>query len=199
MYRRMKHDPATRAHPTQLHSFDDMLLALRTAEVERAGVFAALLAVASMIVAAVAGLARLWRGPLKGWEFPEQPLLVNRLVTLLSAVLMVLGFFYATPATEWIVLLVGGMLATVAAVVGVNYAGMIARYRRFRERVIGDGVTEQVPVLAGDNLTPSAQAAMKKAAKEKKELTDQQYFAGAGPYEATWSGLASLASESISG
>jgi hypothetical protein len=155
-----------------------MLLALDAPDIQKYGVFAALLAVASMVVFAVAGLARLWRGPLKGWEYPEQPALANRLVTLLSAFLMIFGFFYATPDTEWMVLLIGGILAAVALVVGVNYAGTIMRFRRYKE-VLDGNVIKQVPVLAGDELRPEALARI-----AKDNITDQQYLRGAGPWDA---------------
>ena len=135
------------------------------------------MATSLLLVAAVGGLAWLWRGPLKGWEVPEQPLFGNRLVTLPSAFLMVLGFFYATPETAWQVLLLGGALAAAAVIGGVVYAGKIMLYRRFKEVVSSNNVTSKVPVLAGDQLTAAAAAAC-----QNPGMTDQDYFAGAGPY-----------------
>jgi hypothetical protein len=158
-----------------------MFLALIQSDVEKYGVFAAMVAVAGMIVAAVAALARLWRGPLKGWEIPEQPFFASRLVTLPSAFLMVFGFFYSTPDKEWFVLILGGLLTLAAVITGVAYASKTMRFRRFREEVAGDGVTTKIPVLAGDELTPWARRVM-----QEKNLTEQQCFAGTPnqPYEA---------------
>ncbi len=158
-----------------------MLLILLQSDFEKYGVFAAMYAVAGMIVAAVAGVAFLWRGPLKGWEIPEEDSIANRLVTLPSAALIVAGFFYARPETGWQVVAVGGLLAAITAICGIAYSGTRLRYRRYKPVVEGDKKTKNVPVLAGDELTPWAAGAMK-----KNNLTEQQCFAGTphNPYEA---------------
>lgn len=158
-----------------------MLLALFQSDLEKYGVFAAMYAVAGMIIAAVAGVAFLWRGPLKGWEIPEEPLVANRLVMLPSAALIVVGFFYARPETGWQVVIIGGILAAITVICGIAYSGTRLRYRRYKEVVDGDQKTKKVPVLAGDELTPWAKGAMK-----QHNLTEQQCFAGTphNPYEA---------------
>jgi len=140
-----------------------------------------MVAVAGMIVASVVGLGFLWRGPLKHWEVPEEGLFANKLITLPTAFLIVFGFFYATPKTEWIVLGVGGLLSLVAVRSGVTYAGVRMRFKRYKEVVAGDGKAEKIPVLAGDELTPWAKATM-----QQHGLTEQQCFAGTphDPYEA---------------
>ena len=158
-----------------------MLLILLQSDIEKYGVFAAMYAVAGMIVAAVAGVAFLWRGPLKGWEIPEETSVANRLVTLPSAALIVAGFFYARPETGWQVVAIGGFLSAITAIRGISYSGTRLRYRRYKEVVDGDMKTKKVPVLAGDELTPWATGTMK-----KHTLTEQQCFAGTphNPYEA---------------
>ena len=132
-------------------------------------------------MAAVAGVAFLWRGPVKGWEYPGTAHVCESIGNLPGAVLIVVGFFYATPETGWVVVLVGGLLAAISVVFGVVYAGRVARYRRFKEVIAGDNRTKKVPVLAGDELTPWARKAMM-----EHNLTEQQCFAGTPhqPYEA---------------
>ena len=158
-----------------------LALVLQQSDVQKYGVFAAMVAVAGMIIAAVGGLALLWRGPLGGWEVPEQPKFANRIVVLPSAVFMVAGFLYARPETMWPVLVIGGFLIAVSTITGVAYATKTVNHRRFREVVDGDKKTKKVPVLAVDELTEWAKSAM-----AAHNLTDQQCFAGTPnePYEA---------------
>jgi hypothetical protein len=150
-----------------------MLSYLPTSDVERYGVFAAMASVAAMIVATATGLARMWRGPLKGWEVPDQPAFTSKIVTLPSAFLIVAGFFYARPENVWLVLLVGGVLITITVIAGIIYSQQITRFRRYKKVVVGNAVTADVPVLAGDELTEWAKSEMR-----RHNLDDQGVFAG---------------------
>jgi hypothetical protein len=158
-----------------------MLLVLAQSDIQKYGVFAAMVVVAGMIMASAGMVAKLWRGPLRGWDSPDQSPLLNRFVGLASAFLLVLGFFYASPHTMWIVLLVGGALILISIACGMLYVTKIRKYRRYKEVVAGDGMTKKVPVLAGNELTRWAENAM-----NVRGLTDQQIFAGTpgNPYEA---------------
>jgi hypothetical protein len=150
-----------------------MFLALTSDEVQSYGVFGAMVAVAGMIVSTVFVVTLLWRGPVKGWEVPEQAIFANRLVILPSAFTIVIGFFYARPATLFTVLITGGILTAVSVVFGIQYAGQKMRFHRYKEVPTATGTVRQVPVLAGYELTDWAKAAMK-----SHGLTEQQCFKG---------------------
>jgi hypothetical protein len=74
---------------------------------------------------------------------------------------------------------VGGALAILAVAFGVSYAGLIMRFRRYKDVVAGKKKVKKVSVLAGDELTSWARGKM-----SEENCTEQELFAGTGPYNA---------------